>query len=66
MLVAEVAALDEARHVEDLAAVFEDELRAPAAHDRGSVPVPRHAPAVQDEIAFGWHLPIVSTSQAGR
>ena len=60
VLVAEVAALDQARHVEDLATVLEEELRAAAAHDRRGVPVPRHAPAVQHEIAFVRHPDIVS------
>ena len=60
VLVAEVAALDEARHVEQLAAVLEDELRAAAAHDRRGVPVPRHAPAVQHEITLVRHPDILS------
>ena len=60
VLMAEVAALDQARHVEQLAAALEDELRAAPADDRRGIPVPRHAPAVQHEITLVRHPDILS------
>ncbi len=52
VLVPEIAALREAGEVENLAAVLEDELCAPTAHDGGRGPVGLHAPAVQHHVAF--------------
>jgi hypothetical protein len=55
MLMAEVAALGEAAHVEDAAAVLREDARAFAADDRRCRPIRLPAPAVQDGFAFGAH-----------
>ena len=55
MLVAEVAALGEAAHVENRAAVLEVQVSAGAAdHGRG-IPLRLRTPAVQDRTALGDH-----------
>ena len=59
MLVAEVAALGEAAHVEDAAAVVCMKPRARAADDRRRGPVGLPAPAVQNGFALGIMLAAV-------
>ncbi len=61
MLVAQVAAFDQAAHVEQFAPTLEQEPRAAPADDGGRIPVGGHAPAVQYGIALGSHGGIVST-----
>jgi hypothetical protein len=55
MLVAEVAALGEAAHVEDLAAVGQVQARALATDDGRRVPVGLDRPAMQHRRAFVGH-----------
>ena len=55
VLVTEIAALDEARHVEHFAAALEQEPGAAAADHARGIPVGRHAPAMQHEFPFGGH-----------
>jgi len=55
VLVAEVAALGEAAHVEDRAAILEVQARAGAADHGRRVPLRLHAPAVQDRQALAAH-----------
>ena len=72
MLVTQVAALGEAAHVEDRAAVLEVQACAGAADHRRRVPLRLHAPAVQDRVAFvahafvspgsGWQMCAMRTS----
>jgi hypothetical protein len=55
MLVTEVAALGQAAHVEVIAAIGVEKMRAAAADDRRCVPLRLHAPAVQDVGALVRH-----------
>jgi len=55
MLVAEVAALGEAAHVEDRAAVGQLQARAAATDDRRRIPVGLNRPAMQHRRAFVGH-----------
>jgi hypothetical protein len=55
VLVAEVAALGEAAHVEDPAAVREVQVGSGAPDDRRRIPLRLHTPAVQHGIALGRH-----------
>ena len=55
MLMTEVAALGQAAHVEDAAAVGQIEMCASPTGDGRCVPLRLHAPAVQYGIALGAH-----------
>jgi hypothetical protein len=52
VLMAEVAALGEAAHVEDAPAVLEMQPRAGTTDHRRRVPVRLRAPAVQDQVSL--------------
>src|SRR6185295_10493454 len=63
MLVPQVAALREARKIEDRPPIFEKQAGARAADDGRSIPIRLGAPAVQHDLPFGEHCGSLALSR---